>query len=220
MVTAALEQKSRVPKSRDLTLEETVLRFGHIELGQPLSRAEFGQLADRYPDLKMERETNGTTLIMSPIKRKAGITEPKLYGFLFAWQLKTGLGELHGPSSGFDLPDGSTKQPDAAWISDQILALHPAPEDGDDFVKIVPDFVAEIRSSTDRLKKLQAKMSDSWMANGVQLGWLIDPWAECAHIYRQGRPVEIIEGFAGKKLTGEDVLPGFELPLEAFRQQK
>ncbi|MFN0037618.1 MAG: Uma2 family endonuclease, partial [Saprospiraceae bacterium] len=87
----------------------------------------------------------------------------------------------------------------------------------DDFVKIVPDFVAEVRSRSDRLAKLQKKMADSWMANGVRLGWLIDPYSEQVHIYRQGQEVEILKGFSGKKLSGEDVLPGFELPLDKMQ---
>ena len=52
------------------------------------------------------------------------------------------------------------------------------------------------------------------MANGARLSWLIDPYDEKVYIYRPGREVETIEGFAGKTLSGEDVLPGFELPLE------
>jgi len=88
-------------------------------------------------------------------------------------------------------------------------------------VQVVPDFVVEVRSSTDRLKKLKIKMTDSWMANGVKLAWLLDPYEEKAYIYRAGTAdPEVTQGFAGKQLTGEDLLPGFELPLETMLRKK
>lgn len=206
---------TRISMPEVLTLEELAIRYGPVELQKPLSKAEFVALAERYPDLPMEREANGTIIVMSPVKRGSGKREPILYGFLFIWYLKTRLGELHGPSSGFDLPNGSTKSPDAAWISEERLKS--APEDDESFVSIVPDFVGEIRSSTDRLKKLQRKMTDSWIANGVRLAWLIDPYDEKVYIYRPDREVEEITGFDGKVLSGEEVLPGFELPLEEMK---
>ncbi len=98
------------------------------------------------------------------------------------------------------------------------MVLENTPNDEETFVLIVPDFVGEIRSSTDRLKILQRKMTDSWIANGVRLAWLIDPCDEKVYIYRAGRKVEEITGFDGKILSGEDVLPGFELPLEEMKR--
>jgi Uma2 family endonuclease len=206
-------------RSKELTLEYLALHFGPVELQRPLSREEFVALAERYPDLGLEREKNGAVTVMSPVKRGSGKREFNLAGFLFMWQETTGLGEFFSASTGFDLPDGTTKSPDVAWISPARLAAAPQYEE-EDFVKIVPDFVAEVRSHTDRLKKLQKKMTDTWMANGVRLAWLIDPYEEKAHIYRQGKEVEIAEGFAGKKLSGEDVLPGFELPLDKMRAKQ
>lgn len=200
-----------------LTLEELAIQYGPVALQKPLNKAAFTALAERYPDLHMEREPDGKITIISPVKRGSGKREAKLYGFLFIWFLKIRLGELHGPSTGFDLPDGSTKSPDAAWISEE--RLQQVPNDEEAFVAIVPDFVGEIRSSSDRLKTLQNKMTDTWMANGVRLAWLIDPYEEKAYIYRAGREVEEVSGFVGKVLSGEDVLPGFALPLEEMRRE-
>src|SRR5690606_2203653 len=142
----------------------------------------------------------------------SGSREFKLNGLFYVWYAQMHSGEFFSPSTGFDLPSGSTKSPDIAWVSLERLGANPGREG--DFVKIVPDFVAEVRSGSDRLKKLQAKMTDTWMANGVRLAWLIDPYEEKAYIYRAGvtKP-EVVEGFAGNKLSGEEVLPGFELPL-------
>lgn len=202
---------------KTLNLEEMVARYGSLELQNPLSKEAFVALAKQYSDLAMEREPDGTVTIMSPVKKGSGKREFNLAGYFFLWHYKTKLGEFYSPSTGFDLPNGATKSPDVAWISPERLA-GARPEDDEAFVKIVPDFIVEIRSGTDRLKKLQAKMTGAWLANGVRLAWLIDPYEEKVHIYRAGRDVEIVSGFAGKSLTGEAVLPGFELPLDAMRR--
>ena len=198
------------------TLEELTRHYGPITLHVPLSRTDFATLAGRYPDLQMEREVDGIVSVMSPVKRGSGIREPKLYGFLFIWYLQTRMGELHGPSTGFDLPDGTTKSPDAAWISEE--RIRSMPSDEDDFVQVVPDFVGEVRSSSDRLPKLKHKMTNTWMANGVRLAWLIDPYEEKAYVYRQGQAVEELSGFDDAFLSGEDILPGFMLDLREMKR--
>jgi len=195
------------------SLEDAVVRLGAISSDEPMSKEQFIRLSERFPDLRMEREADGKVLIMSPVKKGSGRRESRLFGLLALWYEKFNSGELFGPSSGFNLPDGSFKAADVAWLSDESLAADPASEE--EFIQIVPDFVAEIRSATDRLKKSQQKMTD----NGVRLAWLIDPYEEKAYIYRQGREVEIVEGFDSKKLSGEDVLPGFEFPLEAMKRK-
>ncbi len=199
-----------------LTLEELAVRYGPVELQKPLTKAEFAELAERYPDLSMERDVNGNVIVMSPVKKGSGRRESRLFLLLGAWLVQTKNGELFGSSTGFDLPDGSNRSPDVAWVSNLRMAADTASEE--EFMRIVPDFVGEIRSSTDRVKTLQRKMTDSWIANGVRLAWLIDPYDEKAYIYRPGREVEVIEGFDGKMLSGEDVMPGFELALEEMKR--
>lgn len=210
-MTAALSRK------KTLTLEDVVLQFGAVEFQNPLDRETFLALAERYPDLAMERDKNGITTIMSPVKKGSGKRESALLILVGIWNRASRLGEIHGPSSGFNLPDGAFKQPDVAWISNE--RIEKAKDYSDEaFISVVPDFVAEIRSATDRLNKLQAKMRDVWIANGVRLAWLIDPYDEKVYIYRPGQAVETVVGFAGKKLPGVDVLPGFELPLDEMRR--
>lgn len=199
-----------------VSLEELVLQLGPLEFQQPFTKAAFMSLSERYPDLLMEREADGKITVMSPVKKGSGRRESNLHGFIFMWNYRHQLGELFNSSTGFDLPTGATKSPDAAWISNET-ALAASSDEEESFVKIVPDFVAEVRSSTDRLKKVQEKMTDVWMVNGVRLGWLIDPYEERAYIYRAGQAEpEIVSGFAGKTLSGENVMPGFELPLDSM----
>lgn len=126
---------------------------------------------------------------------------------------------MYSSASGFDLPDGATKSPDVAWSSPETLAAAGAEtSDEDAFVRVVPDFVAEVRSKTDRLKRLQIKMTDVWIANGVRLAWLIDPYEEKVYIYRPGREVETVQGFSGQALSVQEVLPGFSFPLEKMKR--
>ena len=213
-----IHMTSIIAKKETLTLEALVLQYGPIELQSALSRETFVALAERYPDLRMERETNGTTTIMSPVKKGSGRRESWVHGLLFMWNYQTGLGEVYSPSTGFDLPSGATKCSDGAWISLERLAESPA-DDEERFVTIVPDFVAEVRSGTDRLKKLQTKMTDTWLGNGVRLAWLIDPYKEKVYIYRPDQEVEVVAGFADKVLSGGEIMPGFELPLDKMRRR-
>ncbi len=200
------------------TFEDMILHFGDIEFQQPMERKAFVALAARYPDFRMEREPDGSVTIISPLKRGSSKREFNLSGHFFMWHYQTKLGELHGSTGTFDLPDGATKMPDVAWISPERLAASPS-NDEEQFVQIVPDFVAEVRSGSDRLNKLKTKMTDTWMANGVRLAWLIDPFEEQVYIYRQGQPEpEIVSGFARKILSGEAVMPGFELPLKEMKR--
>ncbi|MDX2284508.1 MAG: Uma2 family endonuclease, partial [Bacteroidia bacterium] len=102
------------------------------------------------------------------------------------------------------------RSPDTAWVSlERWLAL--PDEDRKRFARISPDFVIEIRSETDDLGQLQSKMAE-YQANGVRLGWLIDPQAQQVWIYRADGSTAHIGNFR-TPLSGEDVLPGFELRL-------
>jgi Uma2 family endonuclease len=190
-----------------------------ITLGKSLSKEAFTALSAKFPDLQMEREANGKTNVMSLVRLGSGKRESTLLILIGMWVIKSKTGEVLSPSTGIELPDGSIKSPDCAWVSNERLAA--LPEDADeDFLRVIPGFVAEIRSSSDRLVTLKKKMTHTWMAHGVLLGWLIDPYAEKVYIYRQGREVEVVQGFAGKSLSGEDVMPGMELPLDELRSKK
>ncbi len=83
------------------------------------------------------------------------------------------------------------------------------------FAYITPDFIIELMSPSDRLKILKKKMV-KWIENGVKLGWLIDPLSQQTFIYRADGTIDKIISF-DKKLSGEDVLPGFELDLSILK---
>lgn len=192
-------------------LKELVIESGEIVI-QGLNHAQFEQLATAHSDLRMEQEVNGNITIMAPIAGYGGHRENKLSIRLGNWALNAKKGETFSPTTGFITPDGATKSPDAAWLSDESFKKLRANYLGKGFLPIVPDFVIELRSESDRLKKLKQKMSETWIANGVKLAWLIDPYHEKSYIYRADGTVETVEGF-DEKLSGETILPGFKLDL-------
>jgi len=112
------------------------------------------------------------------------------------------------------LPNSSVRSPDAVWISDERLAEVPE-EELEGFPALVPDFVAEIRSKSDDNRPLQSKMEETWMAQGVRLGWLIDTYLGEIRIYRPNSDVEVLP-VEGTVLSGEEVLPGFSFDLVLF----
>lgn len=203
-----------VTKERPLT---ALLQYGPVVLQNPLSREEFIALAGQFPELRMEREADGKVTVMSPVKKGSGRRESGVIFFVFLWYYQNRKGEVYSSSTGIELPNGAVKSPDCAWVSDERLAG--LPEDADEnFLQVMPDFLVEVRSSTDRIASLKKKMVNVWMKNGVRLAWLIDPYMEKAWIYREGQPVEELSGFEGRVLSGEEVMPGMELPLMELKR--
>ena len=157
---------------------------------------------ERGLDLEM---TGQGELIISPMVNRGGLAaETQLSGSLFVWVQSNG-GESAGANANMSLPDGSRIRPDALWLSpEQVAALPPASENRP--ITVCPAFVAEIVSGTDTLPPLQRKM-DIYMANGAQLGWLIDPYRRQVHVYRAGENVEILDD--PETVSGDPIMPGF-----------
>lgn len=185
-----------------------------VRLGAGMSEDEFFQFCMQNPELNLERDAQGNILIMAPVKFDGGRQESRAIIALGKWNDETNLGEVFSSQTGFTLPNGAVRSPDASWISNEKLAALPK-EEHDRFAHICPDVVIEIRSTSDRLKTLQAKM-DEYIQNGAQLGFLIDPVTQSAAVYRADGSVETVEGFDAR-LSGEPVLPGFYLDLSRFR---
>ncbi len=174
-----------------------------------LSDEQFYQLCVVNRDLSLELNATGELIIVPPVGGESGNQEADLITDLNIWNRQTGLGKVFSSSTIFKLPNGAKRSPDAAWIKlERYRAL--SLEQRKKFPPLTPDFVIELRSESDRLKPLQDKMQE-YLENGVRLGWLINFQDKQVEIYRQNQSVEVVE--IPIMLSGEDVLPGFELRL-------
>ena len=172
-----------------------------------LTREDFIKLCAANPDMKLERTAKGELIVMSPTGGETGIFNSDLNGELYLWNRELKLGKVFDSSTGFSLPKGSDRSPDAAWIS---LAKWESltTEQRKGFLPLCPEFLIELLSPSDSWKQGEVKMQE-YMDNGCLLGWLIDPKHKRVAIYRQGQPVEILDN--PKTLDGENVLPNFVL---------
>jgi Uma2 family endonuclease len=193
-----------LPESKKLFIELPDSLLLHV------TQEQFEVLAAVNRDLRIERTAKGELIVNPPTGWETGERNRSLTGQLDRWyEEHEDLGKAFDSSTGFTLPNGATRSPDASWVSrERWESLHP--EQKGTFANICPDFVVELRSSSDSLQSLQAKMHE-YIDNNARLGWLIDPKNRRVEIYRQRKEVEILEH--PTKLSGEDVLPGFVLNL-------
>ncbi len=183
-----------------------------VEEPQPYTSEEFAVLAASYPDLRMELTKEGEIIIMPPAGGETGSKNADLTADLVVWNRVEKAGKVFDSSTGFVLPNGAKRSPDASWVP--IMEWEAlSPEERQQFLPLCPDFLIELRSRTDRLSTVQKKMRE-YMENGARLGWLLDPKSQRVEIYRPGQEVEILDSPAS--LSGEDVLPGFVLSLEGI----
>ncbi|MFB2972303.1 Uma2 family endonuclease [Aerosakkonema sp. BLCC-F183] len=177
-----------------------------------LTDEQFFQLCQDNRDLRFERNANGELIIMPPTGGETGNRNGRLTQQLFNWTDLDGTGIAFDSSTGFKLPNGADRSPDAAWIPlERWNALNN--EQQKKFLPLCPDFVVELLSPSDSLSATQQKMQE-YMDNGTRLGWLIVRSSRRVEIYRQGQEVEILE--SPVSLSGEDILPGFVLNLESI----
>ncbi|MBD0265137.1 MAG: Uma2 family endonuclease [Tolypothrix sp. Co-bin9] len=173
-----------------------------------LTDEQFFQLCQNNRDLRFERTSEGELIIMPPAGWETGNKNSKLTQRLGNWADPDGTGLAFDSSTGFKLPNGANRSPDASWVKrERIETLNPDPAR---FMPLAPDFAVELRSASDTLETLLEKMQE-YINCGVRLGWLIDPQNQRVEIYRQGQDVEILQSPAS--LSGEDILPGFVLDL-------
>ena len=189
--------------------EENVFNF----LQGNLKDDEFYELSQKNPHLKLERNPDGTVIIMPNTGGKTGKRNTKLTTRLSLWE-EENSGNTFDSSTAFIFPNGATRSPDAAWVSDaQWNSLTDAEQEK--FPPISPEFVVELMSPSDRLKDAKAKMLE-YIDNGVQLAWLINPSEEEVHIYRADGTIAKVNGF-DNVLSGENILLNFEFDLKLLR---
>jgi Uma2 family endonuclease len=170
---------------------------------------EFEALCNEHPDLFFEMSADGDLIVMLPAPSWTGVRNSDISRQLGNYSVSDGRGIATDSSAGFVLPNGARRSPDAAWtLHSAIEKLSPMSQEG--FWHLCPDFVIELRSQSDRLKVVRAKMSE-YIQNGAKLGWLIDPESRTVEIYRPDREPERIEN--AESVRGEGPVDGFVLDL-------
>jgi Uma2 family endonuclease len=173
---------------------------------------QFAALALANRDLRLERTARGELIVNPPTGWETGNRNVKISYFLVRWiEEEGGTGLPFDSSTGFILPNGATRSPDTSWVSQERWDALTPEQKAETFAPICPDFVVELRSTSDHLQPLREKMQE-YLKNGARLGWLIDPGRKHVEVCRLGREAEVLNNPV--ELSGEDVLPGFVLNLQ------
>jgi Uma2 family endonuclease len=176
-----------------------------------LTHEQFRELCRSNRDVQLELTAQGELIVMPPTGWESGKRNMKLGSRLNVWSEADGTGVAFDSSTGFRLPNGAVRSPDAAWVrQDRLDALNADP---DIFLPLAPDFVIELRSASDSAKSLRDKMSE-YQENGVRLGWFLNTKDREVEIYRIGQEIEVLQ--SPFSLSGEEVLPNFVLELKGI----
>jgi Uma2 family endonuclease len=194
--------------AHNLTRTDEYIPAELIELThQSVTPEQFEQLCIEYSELRLELTSTGELIVMPPTGSETGRSNSNLTYQLEAWARTDGTGICFGSSAGFTLPNGAIRSPDASWAKrDQWELLTKEQKTG--FGPFCPEFVVELRSPSDPLPPLRAKMVE-YIHNGASLGWLIDPFARRVYVYQPDREPVIFEN--PETVAGDPLLPGFIL---------
>lgn len=175
-----------------------------------LTREQYLAFIEANPDLRIERTATGEVIVLPPASSRTSAQNFEINGQLANWARENGSGIGFGPDSGYDLPNGANRGPDASWVLKSRLELL-TEEEKQVFLPFAPDFAVELRSPSDRLRTVREKMHE-YIANGTRLAWLIDPKTRTVYVYRPGAGEVVLEN--PTSVSGDPELPGFRLDLE------
>ena len=182
-----------------------VLNLEHVGL----TDEQFVELCSDNDEFHLELTAQKELVIMTLPPLGTGRRNTTISTDLEIWARENGTGITFGPLTMFALPNGARRAPDGSWVRrERWDAL--SKEEQEKLTTFFPDFVVELMSRSDRrpvrFRMLQAKMAE-YIANGAQLGWLIDPYKKRVYVYRPNEPVECVEN--PETVSGDPVLPGF-----------
>ena len=175
----------------------------------PMSDEEFAEFCSEHPDLFFEMSADGELIVMAPTYSFTGARNQDIGVQLGVWAKLNACGIACDSSTGFVLPNGARRSPDASWtLKSRIEQMDAAQRES--FWHLCPDFVIELKSASDRPRKLHKKMTE-YLANGAQVGWLIDPETRSISVHRRDGELEALTGIVS--IAGEGPVAGFVLDL-------
>ncbi|HEV7860507.1 MAG TPA: Uma2 family endonuclease [Pyrinomonadaceae bacterium] len=192
-----------------LNIVESPPLLVHLRPAVEMTDEQFFEFCQINRDLRIERTAEGDLLIMPPTGARTGRRNNLLAKAFLLWEEQDRTGLSFDSSTGFILPNGAKRSPDVSWVKRSRLAAL-SDEQKEKFLPLCPDVVVELRSSSDSLDDLKAKMRE-YVDNGAQLGWLIDLQHREAYVYLSDGQVERMSN--PESLSGDPVLPGFILHL-------
>lgn len=182
----------------------------HTRPALEMDEEQFFEFCQLNREWRIERSAEGDLEIMPPTGGETGNRNFELTTDVGVWARHDSSGVGFDSSTGFVLPNGAIRSPDASWVKRERLANFTV-EQKQRFLPLCPDFLIELRSPSDPLVPIEAKMLE-YMENGARLGWLIDPVEKKVYVYKPGEPVEVLN--KPDRLSGDPVLPGFVLGLK------
>jgi Uma2 family endonuclease len=181
----------------------------------PMTPERFYEFACENSDLVLEQNQDGTILIFPHNGGLTSIRSSELCFQLAKWSKNDSSGVAF-LNALFRLPNGAARCANVSWVRKTIWDKF-TKDEREGFTPLCPDFVIELRDRSDRLCDLKHKM-DEYAKNGVQLGWLIDPYNRTVHIYRPNILPEVLDN--PTSVSGENVLEDFVLQVaEVFDEQ-
>ncbi len=196
----------------DIAMQEGFRLLLRTPALQDLTEDQFFDLCQINRKLRIEQSKEGDILIMSPTGGATSWRNSRIVVALVNWAEMYSDGIVFDSNGGFILPNGAMRSPDASWVKRSRLTTL-TPDQKQKFLPLCPEFVVELRSPSDSLKELQAKMEE-YRENGALLGWLLDPAVRRGYVYRPEQAVDCLEN--PSSLSGDPVLPGFVLNLDSL----
>jgi Uma2 family endonuclease len=155
-----------------------------------------------------EREIVNGELIVSPAGAEHGVIIGRIMSYLGSFICSSGLGEMLDGQTGFRMASDDVFSPDVSFITTERWAAHR--KTGNVFVAGAPDLVVEVLSPGDTVGVTEEKIAQ-YFKNGSRLAWVVHPRTKTVFVYHGPAADKLLK--VSDALDGEDVVPGFTLPL-------
>lgn len=180
-----------------------------------LTDDEFFRLCQDNEQYKIERDKNRNIIVMAPTSSETSEWNANLLFEIKKWCRKNNQAAVFDSSGGFIFPNDAILSPDITVIEQKKWQKLPKSEK-QKFAKVVPDFVVEIKSISDKDRVIISKMQE-YLDNGVSLAWLIDPYQRLAIVYEPGKKPTNHNDFS-QPLPGSGIMLGFKVVLDEVFQ--